>query len=297
VATYLQQLLNGVTLGSLYALIAIGYTMVYGILRLINFAHGDIFMWAGYWVFFLVVLFRLPWWIGAICSVVITALMGVAIERVAYRPLREAPRISLLITAIGVSFLLENLIIVLPWASGRQKPYPTPGLMTQIYTVGSVRIQGVTIWVPVIAAACLLGLIFLVYRTKVGRAMRAIATDIETTALMGADINRVISYTFLVGSALAAVGGILWGCRYPRLQWDLGIMPGWRAFTAAVIGGIGNIVGAMLGGFLLGLAEILIVAFLPNLSGFRDAFIFAILIFFLLFKPTGILGKPLKEKV
>ena len=296
-ATYVQQFFNGVTLGSLYALIAIGYTMVYGILRLINFAHGDVFMWAGYWVFFLVILFRLPWWISALCAIAITALMGVTIERVAYRPLREAPRISLLITAIGVSFLLENLIIVLPWASGRQKPYPTPDFMTKIYQLGNVRIQGVTVWVPVIAAACLLGLIFLVYRTKVGRAMRAIATDIETTALMGADINRVISYTFLVGSALAAVGGILWGCRYPRLQWDLGIMPGWRAFTAAVIGGIGNIVGAMLGGFLLGLAEILIVAFLPGLSGFRDAFIFAILIFFLLFKPTGILGKPLKEKV
>lgn len=296
-ATYLQQLLNGVTLGSFYALIAIGYTMVYGILRLINFAHGDVFMWAGYWVFFLVLLFRLPWWVGAVGAVVIVALMGMTIERLAYRPLRAAPRISLFITAIGVSFLLENLIIVLPWAGGRQKPYPTPEFMTRVYVLGNVRIQGVTIWVPVIAGICLLGLLFLVYRTKVGRAMRAIATDIETTALMGTDINRVITYTFLVGSALAAVGGILWGCRYPRLQWDLGIMPGWRAFTAAVIGGIGNIVGAMLGGFLLGLAEILFVAFLPGLSGFRDAFIFAILIFFLLFKPTGILGKPLKEKV
>ncbi|MFN3347122.1 MAG: branched-chain amino acid ABC transporter permease, partial [Candidatus Bipolaricaulaceae bacterium] len=242
-------------------------------------------------------LFDLSLAIALPLAFLVSGSVGVAIERVAYRPLREAPRISLLITAIGVSFLLENLIIVLPWAGGRQKPYPTPAFMTQIYTAGGVRIQGVTIWVPLIAAACLLGLIFLVYRTRVGRAMRAIATDIETTALMGADINRVISYTFLVGSALAAVGGILWGCRYPRLQWDLGIMPGWRAFTAAVIGGIGNIVGAMLGGFLLGLAEILIVAFLPGLSGFRDAFIFAILIFFLLFRPTGILGKPLKEKV
>ncbi|MCS7217107.1 MAG: branched-chain amino acid ABC transporter permease [Candidatus Bipolaricaulota bacterium] len=294
---FLQQLLNGFTLGSLYALIAIGYTLVYGILRFINFAHGDIFMFAGYWLFYWFFIFQLPWWLAALLAVALTAGMGVVIERVAYRPLRHAPRISLFITAMGVSFLLGNTIIVLPWAGGRQKPFPTPAFMTQVYTVGTVRIQGVTLWVPLIAAACLLALLFLVYRTKVGRAMRAIATDIETTALMGADINRVISYTFLVGSALAAVGGILWGCRYPRLQWDMGVLPGLRSFTAAVVGGIGNIVGAMLGGYLLGLAEILFVAFLPHLSGLRDAFVFGVLILFLLFKPTGILGKPLKEKV
>lgn len=294
---FLQQLLNGFTLGSLYALIAIGYTLVYGILRFINFAHGDIFMFAGYWLFYWFFIFQLPWWLAALLAVALTAGMGVVIERVAYRPLRHAPRISLFITAMGVSFLLGNTIIVLPWAGGRQKPFPTPAFMTQVYTVGTLRIQGVTLWVPLIAAACLLGLLFLVYSTKVGRAMRAIATDIETTALMGADINRVISYTFLVGSALAAVGGILWGCRYPRLQWDMGVLPGLRSFTAAVVGGIGNIVGAMLGGYLLGLAEILFVAFLPHLSGLRDAFVFGVLILFLLFKPTGILGKPLKEKV
>lgn len=294
---FLQQLLNGFTLGSLYALIAIGYTLVYGILRFINFAHGDIFMFAGYWLFYWFFIFQLPWWLAALLAVALTAGMGVVIERVAYRPLRHAPRISLFITAMGVSFLLGNTIIVLPWAGGRQKPFPTPAFMTQVYTVGTLRIQGVTLWVPLIAAACLLALLFLVYRTKVGRAMRAIATDIETTALMGADINRVISYTFLVGSALAAVGGILWGCRYPRLQWDMGVLPGLRSFTAAVVGGIGNIVGAMLGGYLLGLAEILFVAFLPHLSGLRDAFVFGVLILFLLFKPTGILGKPLKEKV
>lgn len=296
-SVFLQQLLNGFTLGSLYALIAIGYTLVYGILRFINFAHGDIFMFAGYWLFYWFFIFQLPWWLAALLAVALTAGMGVVIERVAYRPLRHAPRISLFITAMGVSFLLGNTIIVLPWAGGRQKPFPTPAFMTQVYTVGTVRIQGVTLWVPLIAAACLLALLFLVYRTKVGRAMRAIATDIETTALMGADINRVISYTFLVGSALAAVGGILWGCRYPRLQWDMGVLPGLRSFTAAVVGGIGNIVGAMLGGYLLGLAEILFVAFLPHLSGLRDAFVFGVLILFLLFKPTGILGKPLKEKV
>ncbi|MEN3009484.1 MAG: branched-chain amino acid ABC transporter permease [Candidatus Bipolaricaulaceae bacterium] len=294
---FLQQLLNGFTLGSLYALIAIGYTLVYGILRFINFAHGDIFMFAGYWLFYWFFIFQLPWWLAALLAVALTAGMGVVIERVAYRPLRHAPRISLFITAMGVSFLLGNTIIVLPWAGGRQKPFPTPAFMTQVYTVGTLRIQGVTLWVPLIAAACLLGLLFLVYSTKVGRAMRAIATDIETTALMGADINRVISYTFLVGSALAAVGGILWGCRYPRLQWDMGVLPGLRSFTAAVVGGIGNIVGAMFGGYLLGLAEILFVAFLPHLSGLRDAFVFGVLILFLLFKPTGILGKPLKEKV
>jgi len=297
VVFYVQQLFNGITLGSLYALIAIGYTMVYGILRLINFAHGDIFMWAGYWVFFSFFLFHLPWWIGAILAVVLTAGMGMAIERFAYRPLREAPRISLLITAIGASFLLENLIIVLPWAGGRQKSFPRPEFMSQIFSLGTLRIQALTVWIPLIGLACLIGLLFLIYHTKIGRAMRAIATDIEATEIMGADINKSISYTCLVGSALAAVGGILWGCRYPRLQWDLGITPGWRAFTAAVVGGIGNVTGAMIGGFALGLFEILLVAFIPNLSGYRDAFIFGILIIFLLVRPTGILGKPLKEKV
>jgi len=293
----LQQLFNGVTLGSLYALIAIGYTMVYGILRLINFAHGDLFMWAGYWMFFTVLLFRLPWWAGAVLSVLFTAGMGWAIERIAYRPLREAPRISLLITAIGMSFLLEHIIIVLPWATGIQKPYPQPTFMTQIFQLGGARIQAVTVWVPLIAGACLIGLLFLLYRTKVGRGMRAIATDMEATEMMGADVNRIISYTFIVGSALAAVGGILWGCRYPALTYDVGVIPGWRAFTAAVVGGIGNVTGAMLGGFVLGLSEILFVAFLPQLSGYRDALIFGILILFLMFRPTGILGKPLKEKV
>ncbi len=321
-AIYIQQLFNGITLGSLYALIAIGYTMVYGILRFINFAHGDIFMFAGYWLYlgvYLGALMRgydpgrlitgigqwggereLIWAVAAILAVIVTAAMGFLIERFAYRPLRNAPRISVFITAMGVSFLLGNTIIVLPdwWAGGRQKPFPKPPeFMTRIFQVGDVRIQGVTIWVPLIALACLAGLLFLVYRTKVGRAMRAIATDIETTALMGADINRIIAYTFVVGSTLAAIGGVLWGCRYPRLQWDLGILPGLRSFTAAVVGGIGNIMGAMLGGFLIGLSEIAFVAFLPHLSGLRDAFIFALLILFLLVKPTGILGKPIKEKV
>ncbi len=296
-AGLVQQIFNGLTLGSLYALIAIGYTLVYGILRLINFAHGDIFMFAGYWMYFLVFLFKLPWWLSAGIAIILTALMGVVIERAAYRPLRHAPRVSLLTTAMGVSFLLEHIIIVLPWAGGRQKPFPEIAFMTRIFTIGDVRIQGVTIWVPVIAGACLAGLLVLVYRTKVGRAMRAIATDMETTALMGVDVNRIISYTFLVGSALAAVGGILWGCRYPQLYWNLGILPGLRSFTAAVIGGIGNIVGAMLGGFILGFAEILFVAFFPRYSGLRDAMVFAMLILFLFLRPTGILGKPLKEKV
>jgi branched-chain amino acid transport system permease protein len=321
-ALYIQQFFNGITLGSLYALIAIGYTMVYGILRFINFAHGDIFMFAGYWLYlgvYVAALLRgydpgrfitgvgawgaereLIWGVAAILAVVVTAAMGFLIERFAYRPLRNAPRISVFITAMGVSFLLGNTIIVLPdwWAGGRQKPFPRPPeFMTRIFPLGDVRIQGVTLWVPLIAVACLLGLLFLVYRTKVGRAMRAIATDLETTALIGADINRIIAYTFVVGSALAAIGGVLWGCRYPRLQWDLGILPGLRSFTAAVVGGIGSIPGAMIGGFLIGMSEIAFVAFLPQLSGLRDAFIFALLILFLLVKPTGILGKPVKEKV
>lgn len=293
----IQQVFNGLTLGSLYALIAIGYTMVYGILRLINFAHGDIFMFAGYWVFFGYFLFRVPWWAAAVLAVVLTAAMGWMVERVAYRPLRVAPRISLLITALGASLLLENIIIVLPWAGGIQKQFPRPSFMARIYEIGGARIQGVTIWAPLIAGVCLVGLLYVLYKTKVGRGMRAIATDMEVTQLMGADINRIISYTFVVGSALAAVGGILWGCRYPALRFDIGIIPGWRAFTAAVVGGIGNVIGAMIGGFILGMAEIVFVATLPAYSGFRDAMVFTILILFLLVRPTGIMGKPFKEKV
>lgn len=290
-----QQLLNGISLGGLYSLLAIGYTMVYGILRLINFAHGDVFMVGAYTAFYLVGIFRLPWWIAAPGAALFTALVGVTIDRAAYRPLRNEPRISALITAVGVSFFIENLGLVM--LGGRPKGMPVPGVMARAYSVGPFRIPGVTLWVPVLTVALVLLLLVLVYRTRIGTAMRALSRDIETTRLMGVDVDRVISYTFALGSALAAAGGIMWSFQFPQVNPLMGIYPGWKAFTAAVVGGIGNIVGAMIGGFLIGIVEIMTVGLLPHLSGYRDAFVFGLLIFFLLVRPTGILGEPLKEKV
>lgn len=294
-STFVQQFLNGISLGGLYALIAIGYTMVYGILRLINFAHGDVFMLATYFAYYLVGIYMLPWWLGIALAVLLAALVGMSIDRVAYRPLRSAPRISALITAVGVSFLLENGGIVVLGA--RPKGFPRPEIMGRVYTLAGANIIGVSVWVPVLTLLILAVLLFIVYRTKIGAAMRAVSTDMETTRLMGVDIDRVISFTFALGSALAAAGGIMWAFKFPQINPLMGILPGWKAFTAAVVGGIGNIIGAMLGGLIIGIAEIMIVAFLPWLSGYKDAFVFVILIAFLLFKPTGLLGEPLKEKV
>lgn len=293
--TFLQQLTNGVSLGSLYALIAIGYTMVYGILRLINFAHSDVFMVGAYFAFFMVAVFHLPWALSAVLAVALTALVGMAMDRVAYRPVRNAPRISALITAVGVSFFLENLGLVTVGA--RPKAFERPELMARVITIGPAAISGVSIWVPALSVGLLLLLLYIVYRTKIGMAMRAVSTDIETTRLMGVDVDTVISYTFAIGSALAAAGGIMWACKYPQINPLMGIYPGWKAFTAAVVGGIGNITGAMIGGFLIGLIEIMAVAVFPALSGYRDGIIFAMLLVFLLLRPTGLLGETLKEKV
>ena len=290
-----QQLLNGISLGGLYSLLAIGYTMVYGILRLINFAHGDVFMIGAYTAFFLVGVFRLPWWISAPATAALTALVGVAIDRAAYRPLREEPRISALITAVGVSFFIENLGLVV--LGGRPRGMPVPAPLAGSYPLGPFRVPGVTLWVPVLTLLLVAAILVLVYRTRAGMAMRALSRDIEATRLMGVDVDRVISYTFALGSALAAAGGIMWSFQFPQVNPLMGIYPGWKAFTAAVVGGIGNVVGAMIGGFVIGLVEIMTVGLLPQLSGYRDAFVFALLIFFLLVRPTGILGEPLKEKV
>lgn len=292
---FIQQLLNGLSLGSLYALIAIGYTMVYGILQLINFAHGDIFMIGAYIAFFTVVMFKIPWVLAAILTIVLTAGVGMIIERIAYRPLRDEPRISMLITAVGVSFFIENLAIVVLGA--RPKGFPVPVLMGKNYDLGGLRITGVSIWVPLISLGLLALLLYIIYHTKIGMAMRAVAKDIEATRLMGINVDKVIAYTFALGSGLAAAGGMLWACKYPQIQPLMGMYPGWKAFTAAVVGGIGNITGAMIGGLLIGLVEILSVAFAPNLSGYRDAFVFALLIIFLLVKPTGLMGETQKEKV
>jgi branched-chain amino acid transport system permease protein len=288
-----QQLINGLTLGSLYALIAIGYTMVYGILRLINFAHGDVLMVGCYFAWFGAVQFGLPWWAALMGSMALTAALGVLIDQGAYRPLRHAPRISALITAIGVSFFLENLGLVI--FGGRPKAFARPEIFNHIYQWGEVRVLSLSIWVPLLTAVILAGLLLFIRRTRVGMAMRALSRDLVTVQLMGIDTNRIVAATFALGSALAAAGGVFWAMKYPQINPLMGVLPGLKAFVAAVLGGIGNVTGAMLGGLLLGVAEIMLVALLPELAGYRDALAFVILIGILIFRPTGIMGEELPE--
>jgi branched-chain amino acid transport system permease protein len=292
---FLQHLANGISLGSLYALIAIGYTMVYGILRLINFAHGDVFMIGAYLAFYGILIFTLPWWLAFALAIILTAFLGILIDRGAYRPLRNAPRISALISAIGVSFFLENFAIVV--FSGRPKAFYRPALFARIFVIRDVNILSVTFFIPAIALIALGILTYIIYRTRPGLGMRAVSHDMETARLMGVNVDRTIALTFALGSGLAAIGGIMWGLRYPQIQPLMGIIPGLKAFIAAILGGIGSVPGAMIGGFALGLAEIMLVALAPALAGYRDAFAFLILIVVLLLKPTGILGRALEEKV
>lgn len=292
---FLQHLSNGISLGSLYAMIAIGYTMVYGILRLINFAHGDIFMMATYFAFFGVLTFGIPWYITFPVVLLLTALLGMTVEVTAYRPLRDAPKISILISAIGASFFLENLATVL--FGGVPKPFPTPEIFTDVVQIGTVSIQKLTFYIPAVTIICLLCLLYLINKTKTGMAMRAVSKDHETARVMGVNVDRTILATFGLGSALAAVGGIMWGLKFPQIAPLMGVIPGLKCFIAAVIGGIGNIKGAVIGGFILGIGEIMLIAFLPDLTGYRDAFAFVLLIVILLYKPTGIMGEKITEKV
>ena len=290
-AFYIQLLLSGVTVGSLYALIAIGYTMVYGILRLINFAHGDIFMMAG---FFMV-------YISASCSLAVsiplvlllTVLLGVAIERAAYKPLRTAPRMSVMISAIGVSYLLQNLANYI--TGGIARAYPDIPFFTQVMNVGGLSIKRITIITPILTIALVVVLVILIQKTKIGMAMRAVSRDFETSQLMGIKINSVISMTFVIGSFLAAVGAMLYFTNYPTVAITSGGMPGLKAFVAAVFGGIGSIPGAVVGAFLIGLCEEIIKGL--GQSTFSDAFTFALLIIVLCVKPTGLFGEKVTDKV
>lgn len=291
----LQHLANGISLGSLYALIAIGYTMVYGILRLINFAHGDIFMLGVYLTFYGILYTPLPWWLVFLIAPALTGFIGLLLEKIAYKPLRESPRITILISAIGASFLLQNLGIVI--FGGRPRAFPVPRILNRVVRLGGVSINVVTFIIPTVTVLLLIGLNYFVNKTKTGMAMRALAKDYETASLMGINVNKIISITFFLGSFLAAVGGIMWGVRYPQLMPLMGTMPGLKSFIAAVIGGIGNITGAVIGGFILGLGEIMLVALLPRLTGYRDAFAFVLLIIILLVKPSGIMGHKITEKV
>ena len=289
---YIDLLLSGITVGSLYALIAIGYTMVYGILRLINFAHGDIFMMAG---FFMV-------YISASCSLAVsiplvlllTVLLGVAIEKAAYKPLRTAPRMSVMISAIGVSYLLQNLANYI--TGGIARAYPDIPFLTQVLNIGGLNIKRITIVTPILTIALVAVLVILIQKTKIGMAMRAVSRDFETSQLMGIKINSVISMTFVIGSFLAAVASILYFSNYGQVSPMIGAMPGLKAFVAAVFGGIGSIPGAVIGAFIIGICESFIKAN-ENIAVFSNAFTFALLIVILLCKPNGLFGEKLTEKV
>ncbi len=292
-SNFCQQLINGISLGSLYALVAIGYTLVYGILRLINFAHGDVLMVGCYFAFYAVLIFSLPWWVSFPAAILLTALLGVAIDRGAYLPVRKAPRISALITAIGVSFLLEHLALVI--FGGRPKPFYRPPVFGEILQWQELRVLSLSLWIPAVTLALIAVQLYVIYRTRTGRAMRAISRDMETVRLMGVDVNRIVSVTFALGSASAAAGGIMWALKFPLIDPYMGVIPGLKAFIAAVLGGIGNVPGAALGGLLLGMIEIFLAVLLPSMAGYKDAFAFLILIAILLLRPTGILGEKLPD--
>lgn len=288
----IQQLINGISLGSIYALIALGYTMVYGIIKLINFAHGDIYMIGAYAGFFATAMFKLPFIPALILAMVVAGIIGMVIERLAYRPLRHAPKIAVLITAIGVSLLLEygGMLVFTP------QPRTFPAVFEAVtYHFGPFVINSQQIVIMAVSVILMVILTYVVQRTKVGKAMRAVSFDTDAARLMGIDVDRIISATFGIGSALAAAAGVLVGVYYNSIDPLMGIMPGLKAFVAAVLGGIGIIPGAMAGGVILGVIEALVSGFIS--STFRDAAAFAILIIILLFKPSGLFGKNVREKV
>ncbi len=296
---FLQQLVNGTVLGATYGLIALGYTMVYGIIQLINFAHGEIFMVGAFaglashrwvlpdslagnaWVALAVML---------VVAVAVSVAVAVLMERLAYRPLRDAPRLAPLITAIGVSIFLQEVVRI--FYPGGNRPQPFPGVITTgAFVVGGVRVAWVSVFVVVTAVALMVALQAFIRTTKTGKAMRATAQDPDTARLMGIDTNRIIVITFALGAALAAVAGVMYGMRFGQIDYRIGFVTGLKAFTAAVLGGIGNISGAMLGGFVLGMVEVMAVQYIPHGSAWRDAWAFAVLILVLVFRPAGLLGE------
>jgi branched-chain amino acid transport system permease protein len=291
ISSNLPYILAGISVGGQYALIAIGYTMVYGILRLINFAHGDIFTVAGFMMVYLSA--TMPIYISIPLVIVVTVLLGFVVERVAYKPLRTAPRMSVMISAIGVSYLLQNCLWY--FTSGLAKQYPAiPGLSSSV-TIGGTTTSLVTIITPFLTVALVIVLVIFIKRTKIGMAMRAVSRDFETSQLMGIKINNVISTTFIIGSLLAAVASLLYFSNYTTVTPISGSMPGLKAFVAAVFGGIGSIPGAVLGAFLIGICENIIKGL--GLTTFSDAFTFALLIIILIAKPTGLFGEKLTDKV
>ena len=289
---FCQQLINGISLGSIYALIALGYTMIYGIIKLINFAHGDIYMLGAYIGFFATTYLGLPFIPAILLAMLGAAVAGIIIERIAYRPMRAAPRIAILITAIGVSLFLEYAMILLVTPQPRTFPAVFPAT---VYHFGPLVVNSQQIVILASAVILMAVLSYIVNQTKAGKAMRAVSFDADAARLMGINIDRVISMTFALGSALAAAGGVLVGVYYNSIDPLMGMMPGIKAFVAAVLGGIGIIPGAMMGGLILGIVEAMVSGFFS--STLRDAAAFGILILILLYKPAGLLGKNVREKV
>jgi len=293
----LQQLINGLSLGSIYALIALGYTMVYGIVLLINFAHGDILMVGAYTAFFVLSAIGagpVGMLLAIIVSMIVCASFGITIERFAYRPLRTSPRLNSLITAIAVSLILENGARVLPFIGPNPRQFPRPAVIN-IPLFSNLTISNIQVIVIILSALLMIALNYIINYTKRGKAMRAVSFDLQAASLMGISANKIISFTFVLGSVLAAAGGVLYASAYPQINPLMGMMPGLKAFVAAVLGGIGSIPGAMLGGFILGIAETFTKGFIS--SQFSDAISFSILIVVLLFRPTGILGRKPRIKV
>lgn len=289
---FCQQLINGVSLGSIYALIALGYTMIYGIMKLINFAHGDIYMLGAYFGYWAITRLNLSFLPAIILAMLGAAIVGIIVERLAYRPMRNAPRIAILITAIGVSFLLEYGMIL--FVSPQPKTFP-PVFEATVYHMGPLVVNSQQIIILVVSLLLMGLLTYIVNNTTAGKAMRAVSFDADAARLMGINIDRTIAMTFAIGSALAAAGGVLVGVYYNSIDPLMGMTPGIKAFVAAVLGGIGIIPGAMMGGIILGIVEAMVAGI--GLSTFRDAAAFLILIFILLYKPAGLLGKNVSEKV
>lgn len=294
--TFLKQLVNGLSLGSIYALIALGYTMVYGIVKLINFAHGDIMMMGAYAGYF--ILRRMganP--LGLTCAFLVAMIfcgaLSIVIERLAYRPLRNAPRLNSLITAIAVELILQNLMRVLPFVGPNPREFPT--MPTKMFSLGRLQISNIQIIVIIFSALLMLALNYVINYTKTGKSMRAVSYDMGAASLMGISVNKTIAITFVIGSVLAGAGGILYATAYPLIEPTMGYIPGLKAFVAAVLGGIGSVPGAMVGGIILGIAETMTKAYVS--SQFPDAVVYAILIIMLLVKPSGLLGKKQVVKV
>ncbi len=288
-----QQLINGISLGSTYALMALGYTMVYGIIKLINFAHGDIYMLGAFLGYYFIGILKLNLFVAMILSMIVCAVAGVVVEYLAYRPLRNSSRIAVLITAIGVSFLIENVMIY--FFSSNVRNYP-PAMQNAKYSIfGVASVTKIQLTIIVVSIILMLLLQYVIKFTKMGKAMRAVSVDQDAAKLMGINVDRTISFTFALGSALAASGGILVGIYYNTINPLMGVVPGLKAFIAAVLGGIGIIPGAALGGYAIGIIETLVSA--TGYSVFKEAIVYLVLIIILLVKPAGLLGKNVKEKV